>query len=237
MASSVTRLSKIADATLVMHSEVIHSTFVEHQTHFQQFNAALFKEDFSVGFKEIIDEATAQISDRFIVKEQKQDTEEMNVKADELLSLAKHLRYFVETVFADNAATIERFNLGNISKLRTNIDLFIASMEDMVEILEEFLEPLIAGGYGAEKVAKLKEEVKSLRQLRREQKEMKIRRGELTKQRITKMNNLWKKLTEISDAAEILFEDDPDKQKLFALPQRSENHNNDESLEEDIIAE
>ncbi len=226
------RISAVTDDKLVIHSNFIHATFQEHYSHFADFAPKVFTAEYHLHFQKAIDEASDQVSDEFVVQEQVQETAEVKEAIEDAMLALKELKYFVGTIFTESQKAQKRFNLTNFSKRKMNVDKLIAYLYDVNIVINSFSEKLIEGGYSDEKITLFKKRVDYLNLQRQEQKEIKIRRTELTHERIEKMNNLWQKLCDISNAAEIIFARSEEKQRLFSLPRKSKNDKKESSVEE-----
>ncbi len=78
-------------------------------------------------------------------------------------------------------------------------------------------------GVNEEVIISYKEDLAHLEVQRHEQIETMQKRPVITQDRINKMNELWDILTLLSNAAEIIFEDEPEIRALFDLPRFKSN--------------
>ncbi len=220
MPTNSIRNFSLSDDKVIMHANVILVSFQEHQSHFNHFSEALFPVSYDATFKSIIDTASAQLSDRFVIKEQVQESAEVASAVDSALLSLKELHYFASRIFPKEEGVLKRFNLNALSTKSRSVDNFIGYISDVASVVNSFSEELIVGGYEEDKIAAFHQMVANVTLQRREQKEIKLKRTELTRERIEKMNNLWDRLVDLQKASEIIFTNNPDKAKLFHLPQK-----------------
>ncbi len=231
------RDSNVNDDLLIMHSEVVHSAFMEHHSKFSAFNPTIFTEDYNTHFRGVIDAALAQTSDDIILQKQVVETKEVTDAVESVMGSLAELKYFVGTAFPKESLEHKQFQLSTLSLKKRNVDTFLGLLADLVDLTVEYQERLATAGYTAEKAAHFKETVDHLRKERKEQKEMKFTRTKLTAQRIEKMNALWQTLTDIKEASEVIFIADNLNKERFALPRKKPSQKHDDETSEEVVAE
>ncbi len=240
MAEQLIRNSHLSDDSLMIHSEVVLDRFVVYHPRYTAFNSVKYHPDFHLSFKEMIDAGIATLSDEFVVKEQANKTaasEALKKKLGKKLNLAQLV---VEDTFGDDPTRYNEFHLNNISKYIIKVDSLIGFTKDVIVLLKKNHTELLANGLHDNFIFELEALVDELDLARRAQIEMIHARPVHTKNRIEKMNDLWKTLSDLSKAAEFVFEDEPELRDLFALPKpvrNSSSGESDDSETEEIDAE
>ncbi len=105
--------------------------------------------------------------------------------------------------------------------------------------MQNYQTELAAEGFNDDKTVLFKNKIEELDKHRRVKVEAMHTRPIHTKDRITKMNGLWKQLCELKEASDIIFADEIEIRTLFTLPKASsKNHDDEESehVEDEIIA-
>lgn len=233
MSNAKAREYSLSDHQLVMSSSVVHSSYCENQTTFQEFDPLVYSDTFADDFQEAITEASNQLSDEFVLKEQKQETWEVKKITSDCVGALKVLSYYVDKAFPNDSLMRDRFNLSGIITRSRIVDKFVTYLFDVIAVVEMFSTELADEGYTSDKASELLVLVDELNDQRRQQKEMKIYRSKCTSERVISMNALWKRLVEINKVAEIVFEDIPEKKKLFELPRRI--HSQREEIPEENV--
>ncbi len=233
------RQSPLRDDKLIIHTSVIKDHFMSHESHFNGFNSAIFHDTYHDEFQIKISDAQNTMSDAFILKSQARHTSKVESMKEELSQELHTINFVVNRTFTNDKAIVNEFRLNKTAEMSKNIDSFIGFSKDVHLMVGNYATELALEGLTTEKVDFFLSKINELDKQRRLQVEAIHTRPIHTKDRIQKMNILWKQLWELRDASEIIFANEPEIKALFALPKapNKQDDNDEEMSDEVIIAE
>jgi len=234
------RQSPLRDDKLITHTSVVKEHFITHREAFANFNSTVFHAAYPDEFQGKINLAEQTISDGFILKTQVRHTNKVEEHKGELVRELASIDFTVKRAFAQDPSIVNEFRLNKISEMSKNIDSLIGFSKDVHVMIQNYQTELIAEGFTNDKTDHFKKKIEDLDKLRRIQVEAMHTRPLYTKDRIMKMNQLWKQLGELKEASDIIFADELEIKALFALPKASTRSSDDEeeneiNLDEDDI--
>lgn len=219
MSSNTIRSFNVKDDTLITLAGVARSHYLKYKMFFTGFNPAIFTEGYEDEIlARMIDEAHATTSDEFFVSHQAKETDTVQKAKKSLLRELKILSFCVMDQYRDDPVVLNEFQLDNLSRKSRNVDTFIGFAKDVLVTADTYKEGLLKSGMTAEGLVRIANAGDTLDFHRREQVEMMKSRPGVTQDRIEKVNALWRELSKMSKAANIIFFNNPEISALFALP-------------------
>ncbi len=228
---AVYRQSPLRDDKLVIHTSVVKEHFITHQESFTLFNDTVFHATYPDQIQAKINLASATMSDGFILKTQARYTSKVEQCKGELIRELNSIDFIIKRAFPHDTAVINEFHLNKISEMSKSIDSFIGFSKDVLVMILNYTMELAVEGFTDDKMALFKTKIEELDNHRRMQVEVMHTRPIHTKDRITKMNGLWKQLCELKDVSDIIFTDEPEIKALFALPWTSTKSSGEEVVD------
>jgi len=236
------RQSRLRDDKLITHTSVVKEHFITHQDAFTGFNDIVFHATYPDDIQSKITLAQDTMSDAFILKQQATLTSKVEEHKSDVVRDLASIEFIVKRAFPGNSAVINEFRLNKSVEMARNIDSLIGFCKDVHIMIENHQTELASEGFTDVKADLFKAKVEKLDKHRRLQVEAMHTRPIHTKDRITKMNDLWKQLCELKEASDIIFADEHEIKTLFALPKTAnkssdeedevidETHNNDDTV-------
>lgn len=219
MSSNTVRLFKVNDDKVITLAGVARSHYMKYKEYFTDFNPTIFFEEYEhTTLAAAITSAQDTLSDSFYVKRQMKETDGMQKAMKLLKRELKKLSFCVLDQFRNVPGVLEEFKLNGFASKYRKADLLIGFTKDVLMTIDKYKADLQKSGLTDEEIAKIEQRCENLDRQRREQIEVINARPRLTQDRIEKMNALWLELVKINMAAEFIFDDNPEIQKLFALP-------------------
>lgn len=213
----IARRFNIADAILL---EFAGKEIEYLPTDLAQFTA--FDPDLNVGkqtlLKSVYTNALTFGSDKTAVSVVSQLTEELSAKIKNCTSIFKEVRYFVRKKFANSPAIQKELGMHTYRKARSVQSEMVLFMYALAASVEKYKTELTEAGLKASVIASIKPAAEALEKTNVTQKTGKGGRTVKTEDRITLLNNLYELLTDFSEAAKIVFANDPVKKDRYILP-------------------
>ncbi len=228
MASEVVRRSPVADSITISEALTFLNLLKEKLVEFAAFDSDTFQDSFTAELEELILLIQRIPSDNVLIDIQAKETEDVNLEMIESLSEIRYAFYFIKKAFKEQKSIKNEFGQNDLRNARYSADNLISFMEDFIPTVEKYIAPLISNGYKAERVDTLKTELTELRAERLEQKKVIRERPVKTAERVKILNMIWDCMVLISDAADFVYMDFPEKREQFRLPQKERSASVDE---------
>ncbi len=225
------RQATLNDDKLIVHTGVIKDYFMQHHISFTEFNDIYFHPEYHADLAVKINLAENTMSDGFILKIQAKETAKVADLKDNLQKSLGQVDFVVNMVYENNPTVKNEFRLNKRNEFSSNNDKFIGYSKDVLVTVNNYKEELHAGGLREETITNIVTGIQELDVQRRKQIEAIQSRPIHTKDRIDKMNDLWKHLVAIKTAAHDIFEDQPEIRSLFDLPKASTKSSDEDDLE------
>lgn len=218
-----TRLFSLGDDKVIVHCGVIYRYYMEYMNEFRELNDVRFHGGYPEEFRRKICSAESILSDGFVLKTQANISSRVGETSKILVRAINKVKFTVESCFSHDKHVIEEFRFNKISELSRNADNFIGFAKDILIAAERYREELAKEGLKQQTISEINSLIDLLDRKRREQIEAIQSRPLTTQMRIERMNDLWRTLVELRNAAKIIFHDRPEIKALFALPRKSRN--------------
>lgn len=219
MSSTTFRKSKMNDDAFLTLADAIRTSFIEYKMFFTTFDGKRFTEDYADRvLATLIATSRDTMSDEFFVTSQAKETAEKDAAMKRLRQALKPLEYYVNKRFAGDQALLDEFLLYKAGTGYRNADTLIGFTSDTLVKVAKYKSELYDEGVTDAIIATIESARDDLNTQRREQVEVIRARKVKTKARIENINRLWKELSNMQDAARVLFFDNPEIRELFELP-------------------
>lgn len=215
------RLFNIRDESLIIRAELFRDYYYTYREHFTAFNEVLFHENYTEEFRKAIDKASFLLSDRFILGNQIGDTQRVKNAAKELLSRLECIAFMVKSTYFDQPEILDEWRIKEMKSISKNADNFIIYASDLLVNVDKCKAELQMYGLQEAHISVARDALANLNAKRRLQVSVMQERPVQTRKRVAEMNNIWKRMVSIRNAAELIFRDQPTTKDLFKLPQKS----------------
>ncbi len=219
----------ISDAILLEHSEGLVEVIDNNISEFTKFDTTIGS-DYSASIKRSIDDVYGVKSDNVIV-------DEMSAKTDLLLSVLGEcnkayitIAFFVRKAFPGDRNMANIFGANDIANVRKNQERMVPFMHTLEKNVAEYRDALITAGCNETVINSLPELRNKLLRANNDQELFKNERNVHTRERIVRLNALYKKVVIISEIARIIFADNEPLLKRYRLPSPVGSTNNDYDL-------
>ena len=157
-------------------------------------------------------------SDKTEVSVVSQLTENLSAQLKNCTSIFKEVRYFVRKKFGNSPAVQKELGIHSYRKARTIQSEMVLFMYELAAGVEKYKTALTEAGLKESVIASIKPAAVALEKVNVTQKTGKGGRAVKTADRIILLNSLYDLLTDFSEAAKIIFANDPVKRERYILP-------------------
>jgi hypothetical protein len=208
----------ISDAELLEHADTIAATLPDDMPAFTAFDSTITAE-FIPQLQEVISIAKDFPTDSVLIDEMAEQT----LRVEQVLNLCyedyKTIAYFVRKAFADNPAIRNQFGLNDIDKARKSQPKMVVFMQSLSKTAAKYTEQLAASGCKEELITGLPEKAAALNEVNIEQEKFKNNRAIVTQDRVRALNQVYRQLQPLHNAAALIFRDDPVRYGIYTMPQ------------------
>ncbi len=227
------RMFSPCDDQVIMHSGVIKDYYLKYSELFNELNEVKFHGEFHNEIARRISEAENILSDAFVVKSQVRVSSEVTAATKLLVNSLNRLRFMVISRFSDDKQVVQEFRFSNIGELARCTDLFIGYSKDVLVMIDKYRDDLAEEGLMQKHIDDTNDKIELVDLKRRQQVETIQSRPVYTQKRIEMMNELWRLLVMIRNAANIIFVDQPEIKALFQLPKQTHKKSDEEGVAEE----
>ncbi len=213
----ITRKFSISDAILMAHIGKILEGLPRDQPVFEE-EIAIIDQAFVDGLSADYSSALAEGGDQVVRGKVGEKTQSMLEAMDEAKRLVKRLRFWVDLVYADNAARRRSFNLRQFWKVATSQPKLIQFMNNLSTQVQEHRADLLEAGAKQEFFEAISANAAALATADAVQESSKGGRSNATQNRVIALNALYDRARLLDNAADILFEEDPLKASFYSMP-------------------
>jgi len=210
----------ITNDKMLTGAETMRDLFEKDQSLFEAFDSSL-NDAFKSDWDNKIDAARGEPSDETVTN----GIEEFSAVVQDAWEACKiHFedsKYFIEKAFPDNA-TQHGFGFKGIRAMSRNQDKVIPFMDQFHGMAEKNKVALLANGYTQAKIDAIETLAETFRNAQRLQENEKKDRPLKTKNRVEKINAVWKMLQKVNRASKRVFKNDFAKRKAYLLPRINE---------------
>ncbi|TAJ15014.1 hypothetical protein DMA11_03555 [Marinilabiliaceae bacterium JC017] len=214
--SSIERQYRLTDAKLLEHAETIALILPGDILSFHRFNATITTE-YPTSIKKAILEVKAIKSDCTIRSEIGESTQQVKTLMRSCHATFKTIRFFVKKRFPNHSHIHQQFGLADFHSIRKHQLKLTLFMELLASTAESRRNELIEAGCPTTEIDHLATLASQLNSANIEQEALKKERLLLTQDRITKLNDLFLRLMNLSKMALIIFKDDPARRATYVM--------------------
>lgn len=165
--------------------------------------------------------ASATKRDDVVIDEQAELTTTVDENMEACKNAYKTVSYFVRKVFKNKKDIQNQFGLNDYKKVRNNHAKMIVFMRSLADTASKYQAELVAGGVNESVITSLPTLAQALFDANNNQEIFKKQRGTFTQDRIEKLNLVYDQLIPISNAARIIYADNPAQLAKYVLPNPS----------------
>jgi len=210
----------ISDADLIEHAETVVATLPSDMPAFMAFDSTLTAE-YIPQLQEVIADAKDYPTDEVMIDEMAEQTLLVENVFNNCYDDYKTIAYFVRKAFNDNPAIRNQFGLNDIEKARKSQPKMVIFMESLVKTAAKYQVQLIGAGCKEELILGLPGKAAALDEVNIAQEKFKNDRAIITQDRIKALNQVYRQLQPLHNAAEIIYRNDPVRFSIYTMPQAS----------------
>ena len=203
-----------SDSYLFETSLTFHGLFLININDFKSFDSMLSL-SFADDWRNSINEVELLVRDSAVRDQQSQLTKEVDANLELARKKYREVKYFVEKTFANSTAHQNEFGLDTYNDIRTVAPSMILFLEEMHQACTKYAARLINNGYDQHRIDGIIVIKEALREANLAQEMFKKGRPTQTKERIAILNACYDFTSQVSAAAQIVFEDEPSKAQQF----------------------
>lgn len=211
------RIYHIKDGVLKEHGQTVVKSFGLDIGSFAGFDTTFSQQtvdDLSAALLKV----DGEVKDVTLVADIKGETQTVTGLMQQCHKAYNTVSYFVNKAFGDNNAVRGEFMIGELHKVTDNQIGMIDLMESITVALNKYSATLIENGMSQEKIDAITPLANQLKEANSNQEVSKDSRPLGTQSRVESLNDLYKILKQISEAAPMVFEDNEVKIKAYRLP-------------------
>lgn len=214
MANETPRNYEGSDSYMVQTSLTLHALLTNDLADFTDFDPE-FDATFLENWHDAIEAADAIVRDQVV-----QDIiEGQTATVIQTMTLCrkkyKEVKYFAEKAFAGNKPVLDEFGTEDYTKSRNRQGKLIELMGILHKAAEKYKVALIAKQYSQPRIDAIKTLRDSLQDANTDQDVAKKGRPMLTKERIDVLNAAYKFVSQVCDAAQLIYEDEQTKRDQY----------------------
>ena len=223
----VVRLFSGKDAEMIQKSRIRRENFLADLEAFVKEDPD-FDEPFAENWLSLIEECASFTTNKQAKAEQTAKTNVLLKLMKDSISESERLERFVDKAFPNNISVRNEFGFKKgLSKISQ--EEMIDYIKHLYETAKKYQTELVNSKYSSERIESLNTLYVNLYSADTAQEEAKQNIPELTRDRIEKLNELWKINETVSKAANIIFKDNPEKKNRYKLFEKSPKAKSDES--------
>lgn len=213
----IDRRYNIPDALLIEHAEKTVEVLPRDLGNFSEFDTTI-----DSAYPDSIREAIAGVysvkSDNVLIDEMSAKTETLYKALGKCNRTYSTIAFFVRKAFPNDKSMANIFGANDIEKVRKSQERMIPFMHSLRKSSEKYRDRLISAGCRAEVIDNIPVLTEELTKANIEQEVFKTDRGLQTRERVTKLNNLYQKLLPLSEIAQIIFNDNNVLLETYLIP-------------------
>jgi hypothetical protein len=214
----VVRLYGGKDAEMIQKSRIRRENFLTDLEAFVEEDPD-FDQPFSENWLSLIDECASFTTDKQAKAEQTAKTKVLLKLMQDSINESDRLERFVDKAFPGDKSVHNEFGFKKgLSKISQ--EEMMDYVKHLYETAKKYQTQLISSKYSSERIEALNTLYINLYTADTEQEEAKQGIPALTKDRIEKLNELWKISETVNKAANIIFKDNPEKRNRYKLVER-----------------
>ncbi len=227
--AKIYRIYNISDAILLEHSERLVGVIDKDIPKFSKFDTTI-NSSYSGSIKIAISKVYEIKSDTVII-------DEMSVKTERLLSVHGEcnraystIAFFVRKAFPNDKNMANIFGANDIANVRKSKERMAPFMNTLEKNVAEYRDKLITAGCKEDVINSIPNLREKLIKASNDQDRYKNERNIYTRERVIRLNELYKKVAILSEIAQIIFADNEPLLKRYKLPSPAGTTKNNDNL-------
>lgn len=208
------RLFNGADTYLHAALRSIYNIFSDDKAAFEGFDST-FTDDWATEWLTEILVVESMVSDHLIVNQAAEQTE----KVEDAMRTARNkwgeIKYFIRKAWPGDAAMLHLFGASAYFPARSNQPKMVEFLQSLYSAATEYKTQLIDAGYSQDRIDEIQAIATTLTQKNDVQNRAKRGRPRITAQRVAALNAPYLRLTQVNEAAQIIFMDNAAKRKQY----------------------
>ena len=217
MKNGTKRIYHIKDGVLKEHGNTVLKLLPQDIGVFADFDTT-FSQQTIDDLSSSLTMAEGEVKDETLVAGIKGNTQTVTGLMQQCHKAYNRVSYFVDKAFSDNEAVQGEFRMGELHEVSNNQLGMIDVMESIAIALNKYAATLIENGMSQDKIDAIVPLAEQLKNSNAGQEVSKDERPMGTQSRVGSLNELFRQLKQISDAAPMVFEDNEAKMKAYRLP-------------------
>jgi hypothetical protein len=205
-------------------ARTIQSLFASDIAKFTNFDSTLTPA-FATQFLAAVVAAETVVADSSVVDQQVQKTELVLAAMEKAKAKYGDVKYFVQKTFPNSPGTQNEFGLNDYENARKSTPQMVQFLDEMSKACVKYQPQLLAAGYNAPAIVEIQTIRTELLTANSTQEVFKKQRPKLTEDRIIILNTCYTFVTQVNQAAQLVFKTDFAKQKQYVFNPSSETSN------------
>lgn len=159
--------------------------------------------------------------DAVIIDEMSEWTQKVDAAMKKCSDAYNNVAYFIRKAYNGNTAVQNQFGLNDYMKVRDSQAKMVLFMETLGDMGTAHHDELVAVGCSEDVITTVSEVATELRESNIGQEKFKKERGVLTQERVKRLNEVYQLLVPLSEAAQIIYRDDPARLSKYTLTSTS----------------
>ncbi|GET33844.1 hypothetical protein PbJCM13498_27070 [Prolixibacter bellariivorans] len=225
------RMYSTSDAEMLESAEVIAASLSDDIGDFTAFDSTMTP-DYVTTVQGAVGRVKEIKPDAVIIDEMSEWTQKVDAAMKKCSNAYNNVAYFIRKAYNGNTAVQNQFGLNDYMKVRDSQAKMVLFMETLGDMGTAHHDELVAAGCGESVITSITEVATELREANINQEKYKKERGVLTQERVKRLNEVYQLLVPLSDAAQIIYRDDPARLSKYTLTSAKPAGGTDQSSDE-----
>lgn len=222
--NEIVRSYTSSDVYMTETARTIQSLFASDIAKFTNFDSTLTPA-FATQFLAAVVAAETVVADSSVVDQQVQKTELVLAAMEKAKAKYADVKYFTLKTFPNSPGTQNEFGLNDYENARKSTPQMVQFLDEMSKACVKYQPQLLAAGYNAPAIVEIQTIRTELLTANSTQEVFKKQRPKLTEDRIIILNTCYTFVTQVNQAAQLVFKTDFAKQKQYVFNPSSETSN------------
>jgi len=210
------RMYSTSDAEMLETADVIAASLNDDIADFTAFDSTLTA-DYVTTVQGAVGRVKEIKPDNVVIDEMSEWTQKVDAAMKKSSDAYSNLAYFIRKAFNGNVAVQNQFGLNDYKKIRNNQAKMVLFMETLGDQATAHHDDLVAAGCSEGVITTVSEVATELSESNIGQEKFKKERGVLTQERVKRLNEVYQLLVPLSEAAQIIYRDDPARLSKYTL--------------------
>jgi hypothetical protein len=222
--NEIVRAYTSSDVYMTETARTIQSLFASDIAKFTNFDSTLTPA-FANQFLAAVVAAETVVADSSVVDQQVQKTELVLAAMEKAKAKYADVKYFAIKAFPNSPGTQNEFGLNDYENARKSTPQMVQFLDEMSKACVKYQPQLLTAGYNAPAIVEIQTIRTELLTANSTQEVFKKQRPKLTEDRIIILNTCYNFVTQVNQAAQLVFKTDFAKQKQYVFNPSTETSN------------